>query len=185
MGALLLIIGAILFIALALWLAWGASRFSANIVGKLILAGIVLFFFYWVVFGRTNLVELEFKRLCEQEAEIKIHKTVALQPEWFDKYGNPEFKRYTGARQYPQAAYSEIGGRYLWILRHEPIHSLDQIEKEIETYIDLETNEVLAETVTFRYLPKGIPAPGHVNWKRCLNIVGLRSKDIFKKSEQP
>ena len=163
MGALLLIIGAVLFIALALWLAWGASQFSANVVGKLILAGIVLFFFYWVVFGRTNLAELEFKRLCEQEAGPTIYKTVQLPAQYFNQFGRPDFQ----ISKRP-GAIAELAGRYISFGHDEEISHDMKLNRIQIGFKDLESGEVLGTITTIRYFGASwVPVPGHVGGKDC------------------
>lgn len=163
MGALLLIIGAILFIALALWLAWGASQFSRNIVGKLMLAGIVLFFFYWVVFGRTNLAELEFKRLCEQEAGAKIYKTVQLPAQYFNEYGWPDFQ----TSKKPDIS-DEVAAHYVSIHKSEEVAKSMGLSKVSIIYKDYDTDEILGVITTIRYSGASwVPVPGHIGGRDC------------------
>ena len=185
MGALLLIIGAILFIALALWLAWGASQFSANIVGKLILAGIVLFFFYWVVFGRTNLAEMEFKRLCEKEAGAKVYKTVQLPAQYFTQYELPDFQRSKKI-----GVSREVAGRYVSINKEYEISKKYRITKATVTYMDFETRDILGVVTTLRYPGASwIPAPGHVSAIECpqtanSDMYAISQKQIFLRSNE-
>ena len=187
MGALLLIIGAILFIALALWLAWGASQFSANIVGKLILAGIVLFFFYWVVFGKTNLAEMEFKRLCEKEAGAKVYKTVQLPAHYFTEHGWVDFK---DARKPGVFNENEVAGRYVSITNDEEVSKKYHINKYTLTYKDSHTGETLGVATTFLFSGGSwVPAPGHVSAKQCPqtdieNWYGKVENQIFLKSTE-
>ena len=185
MGALLLIIGAILFIALALWLAWGASQFSANIVGKLILAGIVLFFFYWVVFGKTNLAEMEFKRLCEKEAGAKVYKTVQLPAHYFTEHGWVDFKSVSKPERYNE---SEVAGRYVSITKDEKISKEYHINKYTVTYKDAQTGEILGVVTTFLYSGASwVPVPGHVSAMECpqtadQDMYAVAQKQIFLRS---
>ena len=187
MGALLLIIGAILFIALALWLAWGASQFSANIAGKLILAGIVLGFFYWVVFGNSNKAEREFMRLCESEAKATIFKTIQLPTEYFNEQGWPidELSKKPGIG-------GEIAGRFASIRKETVISEKPRLTKSTVTYKDLSTDETLGVITSFYYRPSYIfPVPGEVQGQYCKDkdlISGAYYKnfllDIFKKQQQ-
>ena len=176
MGALLLIIGAILFIALALWLAWGASHFSANIVGKLILAGIALGFFYWVVFGRSIMAEREFMRLCESEAKATVYKSVALPAENFNEGGWPidRISKKPGI-------WSEIAGRYGSIRQKTIISEKPLLNKETVTYKDLTTDEILGVITSFYYTPSyPFPVPGEVQGQYCKD-KSLISSDYDKK----
>jgi hypothetical protein len=187
MGALLLIIGVVLFIALALWLAWGASHFSRNIVGKLILAGVVLGFFYWVVFGRANLAEQEFKRLCEQEAGAKIYKTVQLPVQYFTEHGWVDFKYVRKPGVFNE---NEVAGRYVSITKDEEVSKEYSITKHTLTYKDLQTGETLGVATTFRYFgTPSIPVPGHVSAKSCPqtsveNWYGKVENQIFLRSQE-
>jgi hypothetical protein len=163
MGALLLIIGAALFIAIALWLAWGASQFSANILGKLMLAGIVLFFFYWVFFGNSNMAEAEFKRLCETEAKATIFKTVQLPADYFNEYGWPikQSSKKAGIS-------SEIAGHYGSVLQKTIVSEKPLLEKASITYKDLRTDETLGVITSFHYTPSyPFPVPGVVQGQDC------------------
>ena len=163
MGALLLIIGAVLFIALALWLAWGASRFSANVVGKLILAGIVLFFFYWVIFGSANNAERKFERLCETEAKATVYKSVVLPAKNFNEYGWPikQSSKKVGIS-------SEIAERYGSILQKTVVSEKPLLEKFTIIYKDLGTDETLGVITSFHYTPSYLfPVPGEVQGQDC------------------
>lgn len=183
MGALLLIIGAILFIALAVWLAWGASQFSRNIAGKLMLAGIVLFFFYWVVFGRSNLAELEFKRLCEQEPGVEVFKAVELPARYFAQNGFPDFQ---GSKK--PGVSNEVAGRYVSIRKHDEISKKYNIQKWGVTYQDYETGEVLGKVTSLRFLGASwVLVPGHVSAIECPQTAGtsmfaIAEKQIFLRS---
>ena len=185
MGALLLIVGAVLFIALALWLAWGASQFSANVVGKLILAGIVLFFIYWVVFGNLNMAERAFMRLCESEAKATVYKSVELPAEYFDEYGKPIVK----LTKKPGNV-AEIAGRYESDWQKTVISERPMLEKNTVTYKDLKSNEILGVITSFRYTPSyPFPVPGMVQGQYCKdkNLISPYHENfilaIFKKQQ--
>ncbi len=188
MGALLWIIGVLLVLGIALWLAWGASQFSVNIIGKLILAGIVLFFFYWVVFGRSILADREFLALCEKEAGAKIYKTVQLPAQYFNEHDWVDFKSVNKPGRYNE---SEVAGRYVSITKDEEAPSESHsIMRYTITYRDSQTGETLGIATTFRNLGASwIPVPGHVSAKSCPqtsaeNWYGNIEKQIFLKSNE-
>lgn len=177
MGALLLIIGAVLFIALALWLAWRASHFSANILGKLILAGIVLFFFYWALFGKSILANREFERICAREAGFKLHKSVELPSRYYDKHGNVDFHS-----SKKLGISSEVAERYVGRYESMEVSKEYSINKEITTYQDFVTGELLGVLTTFRKQPSAWPpVPGHVGAPSCPQTSG---NDFFKSVEK-
>ena len=147
-------------------------------------SGIVLFFFYWVVFGNANKAEREFERLCETDAKATIYKSVFLSPEHFDEKGRP-------IERLPKKPeiFIEIADHYASIYKKTVVSKRPRLEKETLIYKDLNTDETLGVITSFHYTPSYLfPVPGEVQGQYCKD-KGLVSSDyhnnfrlaIFKK----
>ena len=163
MGGLIFIVGTIVAIALVGLIAWWASRFTQNIVAKLLIAGGVIGLCFWVVFGRSILAEREFQRLCAAEAGAKIYKTVKLPAQYFNQFGRPDFQ----ISRRPDAI-AELAGRYISFDHDEEISHDLRLNKVQISFKDLETGEVLGTITTIRYFGASrVPVPGHVGGRDC------------------
>lgn len=175
MAGLLFLIGAALIVALAVWVAWGLGRGFQSVIGRLIVASLVLGFFYWVLFGRSMLGKREFERLCAAEAGYKIYKSVELADKYFDKYGNPEFR----ASKNPGEP-SEIAGKYELIRKFDDISKPYTITRRVITIKGTESDEILGVTTTFSFGGAySFPVPGHVSGLECPQTVSTAERPLF------
>ena len=175
-GLLLLVIGAIPILALVVWVAWGVAHGFRSVIGRLIVASLVLGFFYWVLFGRSMLGKREFERLCAAEAGYKVYKSVELPEKYFDKYGNPDFE----ISKKP-GVLAEVTGKYVAIDTFEDVSPQYTITKRVITYKDYESSEILGVATTFFFGGAySFPVPGHVSGRECPQTISTGERPLME-----
>ena len=182
MAGLLFLIGAALIVALAVWVAWGLGRGFQSVIGRLIVASLVLGFFYWVLFGKSMLGKREFERLCEAEAGYEIYKSVHLPAQYFNQYGNPDFKV---AKKSKPGLLAELAEKYVAMDKFEDISPRYTITKRVITYKDAESNEILGVATTFFFGGAySFPVPGHVSGRECLQTISTADRPLMESFEK-
>jgi len=129
----------LLAIIIYIWLARFIVKLIKNRIAKYTVIAIFILIPTWdIIPGK-----IYFNNLCENEAGVKVYKTVELPAEYWDGQGKPRF-------------YDEINGnmrlpldKYEWKSRTEKYPFF--VEKNISDMKEKNTEEILNERVLFTY----------------------------------
>ena len=153
MGALLWLLGIVFIIVLIFWVAARATRLVSHGLLKVLVYIAVLAAIFtgltWAVLGKHWAAQREFQRLCAAEAGYKVYKSVVLPEQYFNKYGNVDFKP---THSIP-GAWLIVADRYVSIDKTEDVSKEYNISRNTIIYRDIQTNEDLAVVTTLGYGP--------------------------------
>ena len=115
---------------------------------------------YPVMFWDDILGYWKWRSLCEKEAAIKVYKTVQLSPDQFDQSGMPKSQLVLtpqGAKESRHIITDQIEWRSPRIINYSKWPA--RVDKYYDYIIDVKTNEMLGESITFSRYRGGPPRP--------------------------
>ncbi|PLX99740.1 MAG: hypothetical protein C0623_08615 [Desulfuromonas sp.] len=182
--------GIYLFLLIAVWLflgflvsrVWGRFkpiRLKQKIVHLVIAAILFAGWFggaFWMVVGKKMYWDAQVRALCVKDGGIKVHETVTLPAEKFDKYGNVGIKNKKFIEPEDQYYY-EIDR--IIVRRDDPI-----ITKYMSRIVRKSDGNVLGVAIRYGRAGGDIPGPWAPSTYNCPEIeesTGKLEKSIFIK----